>query len=78
MNASEDQPTISERLDIQQWAELQNLPNEFPGVLQNKPGRTNLAEHTIDTGSAAPIKQVAYHLLNPYQETVKQELQEME
>ena len=78
VNATEDQPTISEQLDSQQCAELQDLLKEFPGVLQNKPGRTNLAEHTIDTGSAAPIKQVDYRLPYAYQKAVKEELQEME
>jgi len=78
VNATENQPTISEQLDSQQCAELQDLLKKFPGVLQNKSGWTNLAEHTIDTGSAAPIKQVAYRLPYAYQKAVKEELQEME
>ena len=78
INATEDQPAISEQLESHQRVELQDLLKEFPMVFQNRPGRTNLAEHTIETGSASLIKQVAYRLPYAYQETVKGELQEME
>ena len=40
-----------------------------------RPGRTNLTEHSIDTGSS---RQPPYRLPLVYRETVRQELKEME
>ena len=78
VGATEDQPIISEELGPHQHRKLKDLLTEFSVVFQNKPGRTNLAEHTIATGSASPIEQVAYRLPYAYQETVKKIVQEIE
>ena len=41
------------------------------------PGRTQAAEHTIDTGTAKPVKLPPYRLPYAYRDTVKKELKEM-
>ena len=47
-------------------------------VFDTKPGRTRLAEHRIETGSAKPIRQPPYRLPHAYRETVPKELGKME
>ena len=50
----------------------------FPDVLRSEPGRTTIIEHTINVGAASPIKLPPYRLPHAYQDTVKEELKEME
>ena len=51
--------------------------DEFADVMQNKPGRTALMEHNIDTGTANPVRLPPYRLPHAYRETVQSELKEM-
>ena len=63
----------------QQHAEdLRTLLNDFEDVLCSKPGKTTVAEHTIETGSAQPIHLAPYRLPHAYRDAVHQELVEME
>lgn len=49
----------------------------FSNVLQNRPGRTKLTEHTTNTGTARPIRLPPYRLPHAYREAVQQELKDM-
>lgn len=49
---------------------------EFPDVFQDKPGRTSMIEHSIETGSAQPVRLPPYRLSHACQ-AVKDKLEEM-
>ncbi|KAL5517219.1 hypothetical protein EMCRGX_G002722 [Ephydatia muelleri] len=53
------------------------LKREFAQVLANTPGRTQFAEHCIETGSARPVRLPAYRIPHADRETVRQEIEEM-
>ena len=57
---------------------LDSLLSEYSKTLQNMPGRTSLAEHDIDVGTAKPVRCPPYWLPYAYRDLVKAELQEME
>ena len=73
----QDQPVIGEQLTEEQVLKLQKILKEFDQVLQNQPGRTGLAEHKIETGSARPVWLPPYRLPQAYWDSVREELQEM-
>ena len=50
-------PAIGEQLSREQQQSLKQLTREFRDVFNNAPGRTVLAEHTIQTGVAKPVQQ---------------------
>ena len=50
---------------------------EFADVLQETPGRTDLAEHSIYTGEARPVRLPPYRTLHAYREAVQKEIKEM-
>ena len=70
-------PVFGDQLTSEQQHELQGLLEEFADVMQNQPGRTDAAEHTIDTGTARPVKLPPYRLPHAHKETVQQEIDEM-
>lgn len=70
-------PVFGEQLTSEQQHELQGLLKEFADVMQNQPGRTDVAEHTIDTGAARPVKLPPYRLPHAHRETVQREIEEM-
>ena len=81
-SCQEGQPKIGEQLCISyvsatQRSNLQKLLHEFADVLQDKPGRTTIVEHTINTGTANPIRKPPYRVPHSYREMVKTELKEM-
>ena len=71
---ADTQPVISR----EQKRELHSLLEEFSDVLKDEPGRTTIAEHSLEIGSATPIGQPPYRLPHAYRETVQEELQKME
>ena len=71
-------PVIGEQLSREQKQSLKQLTGEFRDVFNNAPGRTALAEHTIQMGAAKPVRQQPYRLPHAYRDTVKQDLREME
>ncbi len=71
------QPTVGKHLTVQERADLDTLLKECGDVLQSRPGRTSLAEHTIDSGAAKPVKLPPYRLPHAYREEVQSELREM-
>ena len=75
---TDSQPVISEELNARQEKELDCLLQEFQDVMKDKPGRTTIAEHTLETGSAQPTRQPPYRLPHAYREKIQQELETME
>ena len=76
--SKEDKPTIGDQLAETQRAQLRNLLDNFRDVLSNEPGRTTIAEHSIETGNANPVRLQPYRIPHAYRDTVRQELEEME
>ena len=70
-------PKIGDQLSVSQRSELQNILDEFADVLQDKPGRTTIVEHTINTGMANPVRLPPYRVPHAYREMVESELKEM-
>ena len=65
-------PTVGETLSETQKKELTDLFGEFSNVFHVYSGCTNITEHSVDTGDAAPVQ-----LPHAYREQVQQELKEM-
>ncbi|KAL5502415.1 hypothetical protein EMCRGX_G009185 [Ephydatia muelleri] len=54
------------------------LQGRFAQVFSNKPGKTSLSEHRIETESSKPVRLPPYRLPHAYIDSVKKELAEME
>ena len=65
------------QLTEKQRKELRAATEEFAVVLRDQPGKTTLAEHHVETGSASPIRLPAYQIPHTYREQVQQEIEEM-
>ena len=76
-DTSDGEPTVGEQLSTTQRKQLGKVLAEFADVLCNKPGRTTLMEHHIDTETANPVCLPPYGLPHAYHETVQHELKEM-
>ena len=70
-------PVFGQELVDKQRRDLLGLLDEFADVLRDKPGRTTLTGHTIETGTATPTHQHPYRLPHAYKDVVQQELKEM-
>ena len=66
-----------DQLSGQQRQELHVLLGKFCTLFSNRPGRTSLMEHDLQTGTARPVKLAPYRIPQAYQETVKQEIRDM-
>ena len=51
--------------------------DECTDVLQDKPSRTTIVDHTINTGTANPVRLPPYRVLHAYRNNVESELKEM-
>ena len=71
------QPKIGEQLSTIQQSDLQKLLDEFTDVLQSKPGRATIMEHTINTGTAHSVCLPPYKVPHAYREMMELELKEM-
>ena len=70
---------MGEELDSKQRAELTELLlGKFASVMSDKPGRTRLYEHRIETDNANPVRSPPYRLPHTYRERVRKELIDME
>ena len=76
-DVGEDQPVIGEQLSEVQRHQLEGLLKGYSDVMRSHPGRTNLEEHDVDTGSARPVKQPPYRLPYAYRQQVQEELADM-
>lgn len=75
---SDNDPEFGDHLSVEQQQTLRQLVEELRDVFDDEPGRTTLAEHRIDTGTARPIRQQPYRLPYAHRPTVEQELVKME
>lgn len=76
-NTSEEGPSFGEQLSATQRNELGKVLESFADVLQDKPGKTALLEHHIETGTANPVRLPPYRLPHAYREAVQKEIREM-
>ena len=70
-------PITGEQLSELQQSNLHKLLKEFVDVLQDKPGRTTTVEHTVDTGTASPVRLPPYRVPHAYRDMVESELKDM-
>ncbi|KAL5475858.1 hypothetical protein EMCRGX_G025729, partial [Ephydatia muelleri] len=68
---------VSDHLTEEQKSSLQQLLAAFKDTLQNKPGRTQVTEHSLHTGGERPVRLRPYRLPYVYRRTVEKELNEM-
>ena len=79
---SNDGTTLTEArlegwLSRDQRAILQSVLEIFSDVFRDKPGRTSVIEHAIETGSAQSVTLPPYRLPHAYHQAVKDELEKM-
>ena len=70
-------PKTGEQLSVLQQRKLWKLLSEFVDVLQDKPDSISTVEHTIDTGTASPLRLPPYRVLHVYRDMVESELKDM-
>ena len=68
---SKEGAKFGEELTRELMKELQALLNNFSSVFSDKPGRTNMAEHSIITEQTIPVRRPPYRLPQAYKELVK-------
>ena len=57
---------LDEQLDEEQQQNLRQLTAKFTEVMSDTPGRTDVIEHDIETGTAHPIQLPPYRLPHAY------------
>lgn len=67
----------SPHLTKAQQQELKQIIAEFQDVLSDIPGKTDLVDHKIETGSARPVRLPPYWLPQTMKETLQHEVKEM-
>ena len=72
-----DEVTIGQQLNEGQKATLMETLGKWAQVIQDKPGRTNICEHRIETGDAKPVRQRPYRIPYAQREIMKGELNKM-
>lgn len=71
-------PALGSQLSYSERDEIKEILKKFQDVMQSKPGRTTLTEHTIKTESAQPVRLAPYRIPHAYREAVARELDEMQ
>ena len=56
---------------------IANLLEDFPEVLCEKPGRTDLSQHSINTGESPPVRSPVYRLSADRRASLRKQLDEM-
>ena len=76
---SDKQPLDEIKTDLSddQHSKLMELLKEFESLFNDKPGRTTLCEHTIDTGEADPLKSRIRRLPPQWEEEINVQLDEL-
>ena len=64
-------------LDSERIVQLKNLLLRYPSCLNNKPGRTSLTQHHIDTGTSKPIKLRPCRVSPARQNVIAHQIQQM-
>ncbi|XP_073419600.1 uncharacterized protein [Dendrobates tinctorius] len=75
-NGSIEDMEISGLLTISQRSQLVETLEPFRAVF-NRPGRTELAVHEVDTGNHAPLQRTPYRISEEVQQVMRQEIDEM-
>lgn len=75
----EDKPAVSQDLSATQARDMRTLLQRYSSIFASGgiTGRTNLVMHSIDTGSADPIKQPAHRLSNGERQVQREEVLKM-
>jgi len=73
----ESQPTLGAQLSPLQQESLKEMLKNYPEVVQDKPGCTDWAIHSVSTGDKGPIRLPPYRLPYAYRESVKMEIEDM-
>ena len=71
-------PRTGEGLSDGQIMDITSLWETFSPILNDKPGRTSVTEHSITTGQAQLIRLPPYRVPHAYRDTAHEELKEME
>ncbi|CAF5133428.1 unnamed protein product, partial [Rotaria magnacalcarata] len=64
-------------LNSEQVVQLENLLLQYRACFNEKPGRTSLTQHHIDTGNSKPIKLRPYRVSPVRQNTISSQIQQM-
>ncbi len=81
LSCGKDEPApqeaaVSEKLSGSQREQLQSVLDEYHDVLRGTPGRTDMAEHVIDTGDSHPICFHPYRVPHAYRDVVERQVTE--
>ena len=69
---------LGKTLNRTQTHSMHSLLNKFSHVLNDKPGRTTIIQHSIATKGNKPIRLPPYRISHAYRDTVRNELRQME
>lgn len=75
--SGQTQVSVDEQLTAEQKVELEGVLSRHLEVFQDQPGRTSMVEHTIDTGSARPVRQKPYRIPHSQERVVAEEIEKM-
>ena len=69
--------TLGSELPDDQQGQVRELMSKFGAVWSDVPGRTDRVTHTVETGSAHPVRQPPYRIPHAYKSEVLAEVQKM-
>ena len=69
--------TVGAKLTSLQTTQLHDLLHQFCSILNDKPGRTMLAEHSITLADTKPVRQKPYRIPKAFETEVNKDIQEM-
>ena len=70
--------TLGSELTDDQRGQVRGLMSKFGAVWSDVPGRTDRVTHTVETGSAHPVRQPPYRIPHAYKSEVLAEVQSMQ
>ena len=76
-NDNQEEKTSSNQLSPNQQRDLKELKKEFADVISDIPGRTDVIEHSVDTGEASPVRLPPYRIPQALRDTLREEIKEM-
>ena len=71
------EPTLGAQLENEQKKDIHGLLSEFSDVFRPGPGKTTLAEHSIETSASSAVRLPPYRLPHAFREKVQQEIKDM-
>ena len=70
-------PVINPQLTPNQWGKPTWLVGEYDSIFDERPGRTNVCQHAIDTGDSQPVKNRPRRLPPRWEEEINRQLDEL-